>query len=201
MCTIVPKIFHKAEIRHSIAAVVVIGAAAVGSAAAVGPAVAASGQLAWAWPAHHAHSWRLRIPAIHVAASIVPTGVNRDGTIAVPPLREARAVGWYRFGAAPGSPGPAVLLGHVDTYTGPGVFYLLYRLRRGDRIYLRTGRTLTFTVTSLREMPKKDFPDGLYAPAGKPMLYLITCAGTFNHGTRHYEDNIIIGARLLSLPS
>ena len=29
------------------------------------------------------------------------------------------------------------------------------------------------------------------------MLYLITCAGTFNDGTRHYADNIIIGARLV----
>lgn len=144
-----------------------------------------------------AHPWQLRIPAIHVAASIVPTGVNRDGTIAVPPLREARAVGWYRFGAVPGSPGPAILLGHVDTYTGPGVFYRLYRLSRGDRIYLRTGRTLTFSVTSLREVPKTEFPEGLYAPAGSPMLYLITCAGTFDHGTHHYQDNIIIGARLL----
>jgi hypothetical protein len=146
------------------------------------------------------HRWLLRIPAIHVAASIVPTGVNGDGTIAVPSLRDAERVGWYRFGAAPGSPGPTILLGHVDTYTGPGVFYFLYRLRRGDRIYVRTGRTFTFSVTSLREVPKTDFPDGLYAPAGKPALYLITCAGTFDHGTHHYQDNIIVTARLLRPP-
>jgi LPXTG-site transpeptidase (sortase) family protein len=184
-------------IAAATAAVRVVAAVAVVTGAAAG-VVVGSGQAAWAGAGHR---WVLRIPAIGVTTSIVPTGVNRDGTIAVPSLREARAVGWYRFGAAPGSPGPAILLGHVDTYTGPGVFYFLYRLRRGDRIYVRSGRMFTFTVTSLREVSKTDFPDGLYALSGKPMLYLITCAGTFDYATRHYEDNIIVGARLLKSSS
>jgi LPXTG-site transpeptidase (sortase) family protein len=145
----------------------------------------------WASP-----SWTVRIPAIRVDAQIVPTGINRDGTVAVPSLTDVSDVGWYRYGAVPGAIGSAVLLGHVDTYSGPAVFYRLYLLRRGDTVYVRTGRrTAAFTVTSLRQVSKRDFPEGVYAPGGPPVLYLITCAGAFDYATRHYEDNIIVTAR------
>jgi hypothetical protein len=141
-------------------------------------------------------AWTLRIPAIRVDARIVPTGINKDGTVGVPSLTQVRDVGWYRYGAVPGAPGPAVLLGHVDTYAGPSVFYRLYLLRHGDTVDVRMGRrSAEFTVTSLRQVSKRDFPAGVYAPGGPPVLYLVTCAGAFDYATRHYADNIIITAR------
>jgi LPXTG-site transpeptidase (sortase) family protein len=141
-------------------------------------------------------AWTIRIPAIRVDARIVPTGINRDGTVAVPSLTDVSDVGWYRYGAVPGAAGPAVLLGHVDTYRGPAVFYRLYLLRRGDTVYVRAGgHTSAFTVTSLRQVSKRDFPARVYAPGGPPVLYLVTCAGAFDYATRHYTDNIIVTAR------
>jgi LPXTG-site transpeptidase (sortase) family protein len=142
--------------------------------------------------------WAVRIPAIGVFAHIIPLGVNRDGTVAVPSLADVQEVGWYKYGAVPGQPGPTILLGHVDTYVGPAVFYRLYLLHRGDRIYVRAGGPMvTYQISSLRQVSKQAFPSGIYNPGGPPTLYLITCAGDFNYVTRHYDDNIIITARLL----
>jgi hypothetical protein len=31
--------------------------------------------------------------------------------------------GWFIGGAVPGQPGPAMISGHVDSCTGPAVFY------------------------------------------------------------------------------
>jgi sortase (surface protein transpeptidase) len=147
---------------------------------------------------HSAASWLLRIPAIRVTAAIIPTGVNRDGSVAVPSLAEVQKVGWYEYGAVPGDPGPAILFGHVDSYIGPAVFYRLYLLRPGVRIYVRAGgRSMAFAVISIEQVSKRAFPPSVYAPRRAPMLYLITCAGDFNYVTRHYDDNIIVTARLL----
>jgi sortase (surface protein transpeptidase) len=152
-------------------------------------------------PLHHYHRpapWLIRIPAIGVTTTIIPTGVNRDGTVAVPSITDVQKVGWYKYGAVPGAAGPAVLFGHVDTYIGPAVFYRLYLLRRGEHIAVRAaGRSLTFAVTSLRQVSKEAFPSSVYAPGRPPVLYLVTCAGGFNYVTRHYTDNIIVTARLL----
>jgi LPXTG-site transpeptidase (sortase) family protein len=132
-----------------------------------------------------------------VAAAIIPTGVNWDGSVAVPSLADAQKVGWYRYGAVPGTPGRAVLLGHVDTYTGPGAFYRLYLLRRGDHVDIRAGgRSMAFSITSIRQVSKQDFPSSVYAPGRTPVLYLVTCAGGFDYVTRHYSDNIIVTALL-----
>jgi sortase (surface protein transpeptidase) len=145
--------------------------------------------------------WRVRIPAIHVSAAIVPSGVNRDGTIAVPSLADVQKVGWYEYGAVPGHPGPAVLMGHVDTLAGRAVFFRLYQIRRGELIDVQEGGPpLVFAVTSVREVSKRSFPASLFALNGPPVLYLVTCAGAFDYVTRHYEDNIIVTARLLTVP-
>jgi sortase family protein len=156
-------------------------------------------------PAHHprghrhAAPWTVRIPAIGVNARIVPLGVNPDGTVSVPSLADVQDVGWYRYGAVPGRAGPAIFLGHVDSYTGPAVFYRLYLIARGDRVYVRAdGRSVTYAVSGTREVSKQAFPSSVYSPGGPPKLYLITCAGGFDFVTRHYDDNIIITARLLN---
>jgi hypothetical protein len=92
-----------------------------------------------------------------------------------------------------------VILGHVDSKSGPGVFYRLKALRRGDRILirLRTGELLPFTVTGAREASKHRFPTRLvYAHTGPPTLRLVTCGGSFNSASGHYIDNYIVFARL-----
>ena len=54
------------------------------------------------------------------------------GAIAAP--RRFQDAAWYRGGPRPGQPGPAVLLGHVDSTSGPAVFYRLATLRAGAAV-------------------------------------------------------------------
>jgi hypothetical protein len=110
--------------------------------------------------------WTIEIPSIGVAADLMtlggPSGSDGQGglSLPVPPLAKAAIdAGWYQFTSVPGSAGNAVIVGHVDTYVGPAVFYNLYLLRPGDSIYVSTGGARqSFTVTSVREMPKSSFP-------------------------------------------
>ena len=128
-----------------------------------------------------------------------PAGLD-SLSLPVPPLAKAAAeVGWYQFTAVPGAAGNAVIAGHVDTYNGPAVFYNLYRLRPGDRIYVSAnGARRRFDVTWIRELPKRYFPvNRVFGATRRPMLWLITCGGAFDYKTRHYLDNIVVSAILV----
>ena len=93
---------------------------------------------------------RLAIPAIGVSASVIRLGLNDDGTTETPDT--PTATGWFAPGPEPGEKGPALIIGHVDSYRGPGVFYHLRALRRGDSITVvsRDRRRLRFLVTGSR---------------------------------------------------
>jgi sortase (surface protein transpeptidase) len=142
---------------------------------------------------------RIFIPAIGVNTSLIPLGLNRDRTVRVP--RSFASVGWFRPGPEPGESGAAVILGHVDSKSGPGAFYRLRALRRGDIIKItpRTGQRLRFVVIGSRAVPKKRFPTKLiYRKTGWPALRLITCDGRFDSSTGHYVDNYVVFARLIA---
>ncbi|MGC9665464.1 class F sortase, partial [Planosporangium sp. 12N6] len=107
--------------------------------------------------------------------------------------------GWYSLGPTPGEPGAAVIVGHVDGYHEPGIFYLLYKLKRGDqvRVTRADGTTARFTVYHTEQVDKEDFPTSqVYATTTRPELRLITCGGTFNRASGNYTDNIIVFAAL-----
>jgi LPXTG-site transpeptidase (sortase) family protein len=140
---------------------------------------------------------RIRIPAIGVSAPFVRLGLNRDRTLQVP--RRTDAVGWFVGGPEPGEVGAAVIAGHVDSRSGPAVFYHLRALRRGDRIgvELAGGARASFVVTGTKQVEKRSFPERqVYRRTAEPTLRLITCDGRFDRSTRHYVDNFIVFARL-----
>ena len=138
---------------------------------------------------------RLRIPAIGVDSPLERLGLAADGTIAAPvPWQRA---GWYERGPRPGQPGPAVLLGHVDSTSGPAVFYRLATLRAGDAVVVERAdhTSVTFRVAGRLQVAKSAFPaDLLYAPTLSPILRLVTCGGTFDATKGHYRDNIVVTA-------
>jgi sortase (surface protein transpeptidase) len=104
------------------------------------------------------------IPTIGVAAKIMPVGLNKDGTVEVPPLELAWLAGWYQRGRSPGEIGNAVIIGHVDSYkTGPAVFFRLGELKPGETIEVarKDGITARFTVDGVKAYPKTAFPTGL----------------------------------------
>ncbi|GAA2669299.1 class F sortase [Actinoplanes palleronii] len=140
---------------------------------------------------------RVRIPALGVNSRLQRLGRERDGTIAVP--GRVDVAGWYHLGARPGQPGPAVILGHVDSTTGPGVFAGLAGVRPGSPVLVERadGSEVTFRITGVSRVPKARFPTGLvYAPTLEPTLRLVTCGGGFDRARGSYRDNVIAFADL-----
>jgi hypothetical protein len=138
---------------------------------------------------------RIEIPAIGVRAPVIRLGLNRDRTLEVP--RRFGDTGWWSGGARPGERGPAVIVGHVDSHTGPAVFYRLGQLRRGDaiRVIRRDGSVVRFVVQRRERHSKRRFPtETVYGPTRVPALRLITCSGAFDRDTGHYLDNAIVFA-------
>jgi hypothetical protein len=140
---------------------------------------------------------RLWIPAIAVSTPLVRLGRLPDGSLQVP--RAWDKAGWYDQGPRPGQPGPAIILGHVDSKAGPAVFYQLQTLRPRDivRVGLADGRVIVFRVQRVERYPKDKFPtEAVYLPTLSRELRLITCGGTFDYATGHYRDNIVVYATL-----
>jgi sortase (surface protein transpeptidase) len=137
----------------------------------------------------------LIIPSIGVQTKLTDLGVTASGALQVPP--STTVAGWYARGPRPGAIGSAVIAGHIDSRSGPGVFFYLPRLRPGDRIYVRrAGGTLAlFRVTAVRSYAKKNFPTlAVYGPVPDAELRLITCGGAFDPASRSYLSNIVVYA-------
>ena len=137
----------------------------------------------------------LIIPAIGVRTRLVRLGITAAGTLQVP---SATAVaGWFTRSPRPGATGSSIIVGHVDSYRGPGVFYRLKLLRSPERIYVRRadGTLAVFRVTSVDTYLKSRFPAAaVYGPAAGPQLRLITCGGTFDSIRRSYLSNVVVFA-------
>jgi hypothetical protein len=138
---------------------------------------------------------RITIPAIGVDAAVGPLGLDRAG--ALQPPRDFADAGWWTGGARPGERGAAVIAGHVDSYTGPAVFFRLGELRRGDLITVERadGSRVAFRVAWSARYPKERFPTAaVYGPTRAPALRLITCSGAFDRARGHYLDNTVVYA-------
>lgn len=139
---------------------------------------------------------RLAIPSIGVRSRIIRLGLNPDGTLQVP--TDYAVAGWWSGGTRPGDVGPAVIVGHIDSRSGPAVFYRLRALVPGNRIVVwrRDGSVIRYVVQRLREVAKAEFPtQEVYGPVPYVALRLVTCGGAFDRSTGHYVDNVIVYAR------
>src|SRR5207249_2712300 len=137
----------------------------------------------------------LSIPAIGVRTSLVHLSLNPDGTLQVP--TSFSVAGWYALGPSPGQRGAAVIVGHVDSRQGPGVFYRLGVLAPGSlvRVTLSNRTTVSFRVYAVREFPRASSPPSLVsAPPPRPALGLVACGGPFDAHPRHYLDNVVVFA-------
>lgn len=142
---------------------------------------------------------RLSIPAIEVSAPILSVGLAKDGTVDVPPVERHNEAGWFDEGPTPGQFGPALIVGHADTTSGPAVFYRLGRLKPGQRIeVLREDHsTAVFEVNSVERFGKEELPvQRVYADYSRPSLRLVTCGGTWIGGGSGYADNVVVFASL-----
>ena len=144
----------------------------------------------------------LTIPAIGVNSSLLGLGLNPDRTVQVPPLGADSKAGWYRYSPTPGQLGPSIILGHIDTAKyGPGVFFKLGALRKGDAVSIRrSDRTVAvFRVDAVAAYKKDQFPTlTVYGNTDHAALRLITCGGKFDTSAKSYEENIVAFATLVS---
>jgi hypothetical protein len=140
------------------------------------------------------------IPSIGVHSKLLRLWLNSDGTIQVPPLpASANLAAWYKYSATPGQIGASVIEGHVDSYSGPAVFFRLGALRPGDTVNVTLADRVTaiFRVTGVREYPKIRFPaKTIYGRSNYAALRLITCGGVFDNATGHYLSSTVVFASL-----
>ena len=140
---------------------------------------------------------RLRVPAIGVDSGLMDLGLQKDGTLEVPP--GAFPAGWFKGAPTPGELGPAIIVGHVR-YKTPGVFARLTELRPDDAINVarKDGSTAEFVVTRVEHFAKSRFPTKkVYGNIDHAGLRLITCGG-LDADTNKFDENVVVFAKLRS---
>lgn len=154
-------------------------------------------------PAHvgliHIRPTAVSIPKIGISSSLVDLGLQADGTLQVP--ADFSKAGWYSHGSYPGDAAgpPALIVGHIDDYKGPAVFFRLSQVHDGDRVYVQRadGSTAAFVVYRTAHYLKSSYPANLvYAPTARSEIRLITCTGQFDSKARSYLSNFVAYAYL-----
>jgi sortase (surface protein transpeptidase) len=134
------------------------------------------------------------IPSVGIDAAVEQVGLADDGSMATP--QDPWHTGWYAPGTRPGQPGNAAIDGHVD-YHGIGevVFWNLRQVQPGAAVLVVTSdnQTLRFIVQGVARYSPDNAPlASIFGPANTPNLNLITCDGTFNPETRHYDLRFVV---------
>ena len=148
----------------------------------------------------------LSIPAIGVRSVVNDVGQADDGSLETPkPGPDYNEAAWYRHSPTPGSLGPSILLGHVDSAAeGPSVFFRLGELKAGDRVAVTRADTsvAVFRVDLVQRYAKNDFPtDTVYGNIDHAGLRIVTCGGAFDSSAGHYLDNVVVFASLIDSPA
>jgi LPXTG-site transpeptidase (sortase) family protein len=136
----------------------------------------------------------LKIPSINVDASIENVGLTSLGEMGVP--KDPSRVSWFDLGPHPGENGSAVIAGHYGWKDNvPAVFDNLYKLKKGDKLYIedKNGATSTFVVQGIKRYdPKADASEIFNLDDKKSHLNLITCEGTWNKATQSYSSRLVV---------
>jgi hypothetical protein len=134
------------------------------------------------------------IPSLNVTAPVETVSATPEG-IAVPRIGRA---GWFDAGPRPGEPGRAVIIGHIDGKTMPGIFEHLPEIAMGAQIAVSDNRGAVhrYRVVGKTQVPKSRFPaSAVYGPSQRPVLVLVTCGGQWLGGREGYADNVLVYAR------
>lgn len=137
----------------------------------------------------------LAIPKLGMDTRLIGLRKNPAGQLQVP--EDPQRAGWYSQGFAPGDDGPAVLVGHVDSYRGPGIFARVHELVPGDPLTVRRsdGSLALWVVDRVETFAKRDFPtEAVYKSDGTPSLRLVTCGGEFDAKAKRYLSNVVVFA-------
>jgi len=140
---------------------------------------------------------QVNIPKLGLITEVMPAGRESDGEMAVP--EDPWVVAWYQWGAKLGEKGNAVIAGHLDSKTGPAVFYHLSQLTAGDEVLVKdqNQKEFVYIVVKKETYNENNFPvTEVFGESDKPRLNLITCRGQFNRETKRYTKRIVIYTEL-----
>ena len=143
---------------------------------------------------------RLTIRSIKVEAPILQVGLAKDGSVDVPPVKRHNEAGWFGQGPTPGQFGPALIVGHADTSSGPSVFVNLGKLKPGQKIEVlrQDDSVAVFQINSVERFSKEKLPvKRVYGDYSRPSLRLMTCGGKWLGGRQGYRDNVVVFASLV----
>lgn len=142
---------------------------------------------------------RLSIDSVDINATFGDAvGQDVAGAVEVPKYYDR--VAWYRLGPTPGETGSAVVLGHVDSESGPEVFHPLKDIKKGDlvKVEREDGSVALFSVYEIDYYSQNNFPtDAVFGASAGAELRLVTCAGVFDRKERRYSHNLVVYTRLL----
>lgn len=137
---------------------------------------------------------RLKISRIDVDAVVKYVGITSQGAMDVP--KSPVDVAWFNLGPRPGEMGSAVISGHYGWKNNmPAVFDDLYKLQKGDKLYIEDekGVTATFVVRELRRYSDdEEAPSVFRSSDGKAHLNLITCEGVWNKTKKSYSNRLVV---------
>lgn len=127
---------------------------------------------------------------------IIPLGIQGDGTMEVP--EDYDDIGWFTGGGSPGGFGPTVIAGHVDSRSGPAVFFRLGDLVIGDRFSVTgvDGQVFEYEVYKIEDHAKAEFPTvDVFGATLNDEVRLITCGGEYDQSIGRYIDNLVVFAK------
>lgn len=136
---------------------------------------------------------KINIPEIGVNTNVELVGIDDNGRMEVP--KDPNNVGWFEYGPRPGEIGSAVIAGHLDSKTGPAIFYKLSSLKINDSIEIidQDGITHYFKVSDKKIYQDNNFPiDEVFTKSDSSRLNLITCAGTYDKVAKNYNNRMVI---------
>lgn len=142
------------------------------------------------------------IPAVRIHSIVEPVTYLANGQMGVPGNTDR--VGYLSPGILPGAAGNSIMDGHVDTYTGPAVFYPLKKLKRGDFVYVtgKNGCKLQFVVESVKFYLTSEAPvQTIFGPTDEHRLNLITCAGRYSRSKKEHEGRLVVYTKLAHMNS
>lgn len=150
-------------------------------------------------PAREREPIALALPDMGVEASVVRTGMDGSGTIAVP--EEVLITAWFDGSRRLGAPyGSTVIVGHRDSASqGSGALYAVEEVPLGASLTVtdRGGREHHFIVESVEFIDKDALPGEaarIFTQRGPHRLVLITCGGEFDEEARSYLSNVVVTA-------
>lgn len=150
-------------------------------------------------PAGGAIPVAIDIPRIGTHAAVLPLGEEDDGTMQAP--TDPDTVGWYELGTGLGTPGNALLDGHVDWGGQLRVFGLLRQLGPGDVVQLTDadGQVYSYSVQWTKLYDANTAPlDEIFDQTPDQEVTLITCGGAFDRDIHMYLSRVVVRATRIS---